>query len=189
MWLRRGDQGRPAQAATVPLRKEWHLSHFNSWSCFRQGWGLLEKLPLHANLIFLFFFSVLSQCASCCYIGGQLSKGLCRRIRLIGGSGDWIRGAGPQWHTSCCRDTGVPVRGPFLCHIFFHFLQVYQFGWLNTRATLRDPTSGCGLAKAFRLLASNCWFSTPLHCSHDYSSPHCGLQYGEWRMAAQQEWN
>lgn len=56
MWLRRGDQGRPAQAATVPLRKEWHLSHFNSWSCFRQGWGLLEKLPLHANLIFLFFF-------------------------------------------------------------------------------------------------------------------------------------
>lgn len=72
---------------------------------------------------------------------------------------------------------------------FFFSLQSHQFGWLSTRATLKEPTGGCGLAKADRLLASYCWFSTLVHCHCCRSPLRCGLQYGEWRLETSQEWS
>lgn len=74
------------------------------------------------------------------------------------------------------------------CFFFFLFLQSHQFGWSSTRATLKEPTGGCGLAKADRLLASYCWFSTLVHCHCCRSPLRCGLQYGEWRLEASHEW-
>lgn len=47
-----------------------------------------------------------------------------------------------------------------------------------------EPTSGCGLAKADRLLASYICFSTLVHYHHCSSLLLCGLQYGECRLEA-----
>lgn len=66
MWLGTCDRGQThcpcchsRYAVTMPLREEWHLSHFNSWSCLRQSWGLIKKL-LQAKLVFFsaYFFAL-----------------------------------------------------------------------------------------------------------------------------------
>lgn len=98
-------------------------------------------------------------------------------------------GPGKQAHGNTHHAAGTlgSLFEPPLCGVcFFLFLQSHRFGWLSTKATLKEPTGGCGLAKADRLLASYCWFSTLVHCC---SPLRCGLQYGEWRLEASQEWN
>lgn len=193
---------RPAHAATVVMLPlcSWEKNDIclilipgaalgRVEACLKSYCFALNQVGLFLSL---FFFRALPQSSVQAVVAleANWAKGPYWRIRLCRWSGDWTRRAGPQRRTSCCRDTRVPVWCPSVWHVFFFlFLQFYQFGWLSTRATLKEPTGGCGLAKADRLLASYCWFSTLVHCDRYYSTLRCGLQYGEWRLEASQEWN
>lgn len=154
------------------LREEWHLSHFSSRSCPGQSWGLIQKLLLQAKLLFFSgYFFALPQPRGITFVAPKANwaegdsgdtGGLDRAVRV---------GTGPGKQAPSKTHDAAGTLGflcdPLLCDVFsLLLLHSHRFGWLNTRATLKEPTGGCGLAKADRLLASYCWFSTLVHCCH-----------------------
>lgn len=89
-------------------------------------------------------------------------------------------GSGPQdqAHSDTHHAAGTlsSLFEPLLCSAFFFSFSfnLIDFKWLSTRATLKEPTGGCGLAKAYRPRASYCWFSGPVQC-FGCCSPLCWL--------------
>lgn len=176
-------------AVTTLLREEWHLSHFNSWSCLGQSWDLTEKLQLWAKLVFLsayLFAPPQAWCANCYGTGGQLSKRGLRlycRIRVCCGSGDWTRRAGPQRHTHHAAGTLDSLsKAPSVWHFFFSFPAVSSVWMVEHKSYFEGAHRWLWFGQS--------WQTLPAIADHQCCSPlHCGLQYGERRLEASQEWN